>query len=238
MPRPKLEISTSLANTIRKKLDITARQLGYEAKKLGITVNQLYRAKYETYKQLKANAKWQTKNKNKKGKPIKEVDFLKQIALDAHVPYVERRLELNDRKKFFVNVSFSTNSKYGGDNRVYPENLNRIYTIDSTRNNLYSQVIERLQQDYDIADSGKITWFDKAKRVTMNIQKEEAFNAPTDIRHIPVRRCGVLKYDFMPEIAEISFKTTEMKCVLQTLVHRYTNWRRSIPEARIISEFK
>ena len=231
MPRPKLSISKSRAKTIRTKLGITARQLGDEAISLGISVNQLYLAKEKTYLQLK---KGQTKNKREAQM------FLKNFAEMAKPPVQTRqtRLGLSNIKKFFVVVNFVQKKKYINHPTWYADNLVAIYTITTSRNGLYKEVVQRLRDDYDLETPYEIMYYDKTKPIEIQIQRAEDFELPVNIRNTPVRKCGVLKYDFMPDIADISFKTTEMKCVIQTLYYRYGNCSRPISEKQIEYEMK
>ena len=240
--RPKLPngITRGRALSIRRFFEVSDKQLGEQAKKLGITRNQLYEIKNQDYLKARENKKWQTKNKNKRGKPINEVDFLKQI-VDAPEPIrlTEGRLGLDEKKKYFVTVSFTTKTRFNGFNQIYYDILPRTYTIDCMRSELRNAVISYLERDYNEVDSGRITELDLTKPITINIQRAERFNVPVNIRNIPMRRCGVLKYKFMPEIANISFNTTEMKCVIQCLYHRYKNNKRKIfTEKSITEDFK
>jgi hypothetical protein len=73
--------------------------------------------------------------------------------------------------------------------------------------------------------------------ITYTIQRAEELTA-RDIADTGMNRCGVLRYDFMPKIADISFKTTEMKCVTQCLADLYQDCRRPLSKQEIETDLQ
>lgn len=240
--RPRLTIGKGRAATIRKWLGKSDKDIGDEAKRLGITRIQQYESLNSVYKQLKENRKWQTKNKNKKGKPINEPNFLQSI-VDAPEPVREaaNRIGLDKVKKYFVNVKYYIDVYYkqrDGNYRPFREQIDVVQTATTTRGELHNIIAERIRNEVNIEDSHFYRRL-VPNSITYTIQRaEDLTRNARNIENIGMNRCGVLRYDFMPKIAEISFKTTEMMCVVQCLADLYANCRRPLSKKEIETDLQ
>lgn len=241
--RPKLSIGRGRAATIRKWLGKSDKQIGDEAKQLGISRIQQYESLNTVYKQLKENRKWQTKNKNKKGKPMNEANFLESIVnAPEPVRQAANRIGLDKVAKYFLNVKYQTDKYYkqrnGSFSKPFREDIDVVMEATTTRGQLHYVIVERVRDEANKEDSYYYRRL-VPNSITYTIQRADDLSRNArNIEDIGMKRCGVLRYDFMPKVAEISFKTTDMKCVVQSLADLYQDCRRPLSKKEIETDLQ
>ena len=69
------------------------------------------------------------------------------------------------------------------------------------------------------------------------VMSKETFKKRVEVNKIRMFDCKVMKYDYMPDIDDISFENTEMMCVYQGLIKRYGNCKRPITQDTMFKLF-
>ena len=226
--------------TLRKHAGLLATQVKDEAKKIGITVDEYYAAAEMFYNAEREEKKTQTKNNRAQKKVSLKAakDFFSKLTPEPVTGNrAERLANARNEQTYFVEAKYWVNiESKNGQGRLYNYRSHQqsFFTIKSSRMNLFHHLIENIKNECESLTTPYETYeFLQSNKVKYNIMSRDQFTplATRDlIDRIRLRRAGVLKYDFMPTIDNISFETTEMKCVYQTLVAYYK------PEMKKISE--
>jgi hypothetical protein len=203
---------------------LSSNDIAKEAKDRKVSLVEMYDILDWYEKQLKEEFK--TKKEQKKKNIREQERFLRSVVKASNTPIPKERDKV---MKYFVNASFSIQTSYKDRNsgkfvRPTSNDHTRIFQINSTRKEIRDWLMNELTNQYTSEDSPSITTLNESS-VKYSIERAEQYNQPRNIGNIPMRRSKVLKYDFMPEMAEITYKTTHMQCVIQCLADRYKTTR-------------
>lgn len=146
-----------------------------------------------------------------------------------------------NKHKFFVTYTYKNRIRYtnlNDDKEQYDEHKFNWYKKKSTITTEFKCTRSQLEYliSVDVKKNANTVKLDSdieivselVEFIGFKIHSAKEFMNKIDMHRTKMKQCDVLKYDYMPEIDDISFETTEMKCVYQCLEKRYKNAKRPV----------
>ena len=228
----------SQALRLRKQFGFTVQDIAEQVRRRNatpFTAQDLYNELKIKQAQHKLNKEWQTRNarnmKRRVRRPLQEVTFLNDMLDAPHPVHVRTINPDNIHKRFFLDMTFRVLEHFKGRDDgwsvPYDRTIQTIGTFECSLRHLHGEAERYAIEIGDIIDSNKTSIYIR-NSLEYTINREENFLNNRNILDIPMRRGAVMKYDFMPKIADISFNTTDTKCVMQCLADRYGNLRKDM----------
>lgn len=164
----------------------------------------------------------------------------KNRILKEKVAKLQKPKVKEERNYYNVIAYFTFKIRYSTDDQetwseFYTHNLENMYQYKGTQEGIKKAIKNKLDLVYTRLYKESETWFDSEliSVTKYDFDVSAKFAKKVDFTKIRMKG-GIYRYDFMPEIDDISFKATNMMCVDECFEERYCNpdVRRPIKKGR------
>ena len=163
-------------------------------------------------------------------------ELLEFLTLNVDIPLGEstkvRRKERNKKASYYVTYRYSyyiswfiLDGEAGAWSKWYEREETGMRILKSRPSKLFEVVKKLAESDGTLSTHPYIRKKFK-KLINWSFTRDDKFKKTVDIKAVRMKNCNVLQYGYMPKIDDISFKTTEFKCVYQCFEDRYSKSRR------------